>query len=117
MHTLVFIIVFTSGGWLCVENDCHRLDLANHIQGSGTGPSYDKYAAALGRQTELKDERKSIRGDLRLLEQLLTHHLTSAGVSTGVIATTNPRLLDLVTEIQTAKGQLQNIVICTYNYY
>lgn len=96
--------------FVLLENDCHRLDLAEHIEGSSSGPSYEKYAAVLQQQTELKDEGHSLRDDLRLLEQMLTHTLTSAGPLSGVLATTDPLLIDTVREIQETKGRLQNIV-------
>lgn len=86
------------------------LDLTMHIQGSNSGPSYDKYAAALHRQTELKDEQLTLQNTLKLLEQLLTHFL----VSGGVLSTTTPLFLDLVKEIQETNNRLQSIVSHTH---
>jgi len=96
--------------FLLLENECHKLDLANHIQGSDSGPSYEKYSAILQQQTHRKDEQHSLKGDLKLLEQTLTHYLTSAGPLSGVLATTNPLLLDTVKEIQETKNRIQALV-------
>lgn len=96
--------------FVLLEEDCHKLDLAKHIEGNGRGPSYEKYAAILQQQTQLKDEQHSLRGDLKVLEQRLTHTLTSAGQLSGVLATTNPVLLDTVREIQETKSRVQSIV-------
>lgn len=96
--------------FVLLETECHKLDLAMHVQGSDSGPSYDKYAAVLEQQTELKDEQHSLKDGLKLQEQLLTHFLTSARPSAGVLTTTNPHLLNLFTEIQNTKGKIKNLV-------
>lgn len=76
------------------------------IQGGSGGPSFDRYSSALDRQTELKDEQKSQKDGLLVLQQLLTHTVTTAGVSTA----TNPFLLQLVSEIQKTQAKLKSIV-------
>ena len=97
--------------FVLLEVECHKLDVSEQMGGSvSSGPSYDKYVAALHQQTQLKDEQHSLRGGLQLLEQLLTHMLTTGGVS----STTDPLLLLSISEIQKAEERLQQIV-CTYS--
>ncbi len=76
------------------------------MDGSDSGPSYEKYASALHQQTKLKDDEKNHKSGVQLLEQLLTYTLTTGGVSSA----TNPLLLQLVSGIQNAKERLQEIV-------
>jgi hypothetical protein len=76
------------------------------IQGSDSGPSYDRHITALQEQTQLKDEQLSLGNNIRLQEQLLTYFLTSSGVQ----STSNPLLLEIVGEIQKEKGRLKEIV-------
>lgn len=76
------------------------------IQGGSGGPSFDKYSSALDRQTELKDEQKTQKDGLLVLQQLLTHIVTTAGVSSA----TNSFFLQIVSEIQKTQAKLKSIV-------
>ena len=90
-----------------MEVECHKLDSTLVLQGStDSGPSYDKYAEALHKQTELKDKQHTLKSGVQLMEQLLTHILTTGGVSSA----TNPLFLQLVSEIQRVNGEIQQIV-------
>ena len=79
-----------------------------HIQGASGGPSYDKCSATLEEQTKLKDQEKSLKDGLLVLQQLLAYTVTTAGVSSA----TNPLLLGIVTEIQETQAKIQNTVSC-----
>lgn len=76
-----------------------------HIQGGSGGPSYDKYSAALEEETKLKDQLKSLKDGLLVLQQLLTYTVTTAGAGT-----TNPLVLSMVAEIQNTQGKIQTTV-------
>lgn len=92
--------------FVLLEADCHKLDMTMRIQGGSGGPSFDRYSSALEEQTELKDKQKSLKDGLLLLQQLLTHTLSTAGVSSA----TNPLILEIVSEIQKTQRKLQDIV-------
>ena len=93
---------------MLLEVECHKLDVSEQMGDSVSSvPSYDKYVEALHKQTQLKD---NLRGGLQVLEQLLTHMLTTGGVSSA----TDPLLLLSISEIQKAEERLQQIV-CTYS--
>lgn len=92
--------------FVLLEADCHKLDVSMRIQGGSGGPSFDKYSAALDHQAELKDELKSQKDGLLVLQRLLTHTITTAGVSSA----TNPFLLQIVSEIQRTQAKLKSIV-------
>jgi molecular chaperone GrpE (heat shock protein) len=90
-----------------MEVECNKLDITLVMQGStDSGPSYDKYTATLHQQTELKDKQHTLKNGVQLLEQLLTHILTTGGVS----SVTNPLYQQLVAEIQKVKGKIQHMV-------
>lgn len=92
--------------FVLLEADCHMLDMTMSIQGGSGGPSFDRYSSALQDKMKLQDEQKELKASLLVLQQLLTYTLTTGGMT----STTNPLLLEVVSEIQKTKAKLQHIV-------
>ena len=92
--------------FVLLENACHELDLTAHMQGTeDCGPSFQRFATALDRLTELKDERLALKDTKEQLEQLLTH-----GLATGVLTASTPLLLQALQDLQATNSRLQQLV-------
>ena len=76
------------------------------------GPSYQRFATALERLTELKDEELALKDTKQQLEQLLTH-----GLAIGVLTTSTPLLLQALQDLQATKTRLQQLVRILLNLH
>ena len=92
--------------FVLLENACHDLDLRAHTQAiDDHGPSYRRYADALQKLTQSKDEELALRDGLQLLQQLLTHGLVS-----GVFTASDPNFLAAAANIQSTQTRIQQLV-------
>jgi len=90
------------------EVECHKLDQTMAIQTNNTqfGPSYKRYADALHRELQLKDEQHSMKNALQVLEQLFTYSLSTGGAASA----SSPAFQQLVVEIVKTKQRLAQLV-------
>ena len=91
--------------FVLLEDECHRLDLSVSLQGSNSGPSYERHATALHQQTELKTELHTLKNGLEILEQILTFTL-----ATAANAESNPLFMNLAASVAEKKERKKNIV-------
>ena len=96
----IFLRLFT-----LLEDDCHHLDLSVSLQGSNSGPSYERYSSALRQLSDLKNECHNLQSGLELLEQILTFVLT-----TSVDVPSNPLFVSLAEDVATKKQRKKDLV-------
>ena len=75
------------------------------LQGSNSGPSYERYATALRQLIELKSKAHTLKNRLEILEQILTFTL-----ATSVNAESNPLFVNLAASVAEKKERKKNIV-------
>ena len=90
---------------LLLEDECHELDLVHAIHGAQTGPSYERYIAALWRKRNIEEDIRVLRDYMHQLDQLVT--LASIALPNP---TTNVQYRNLCAIVATKKHRVQELV-------
>lgn len=93
-----------------LEDQCHALDVEMALLSSpqaGDRQVFIEFATALQRERALLDERERFGGELKWLEQTLSH---LALHSTSTNPACDPTMVAVATAIKTKKEQMKGIV-------